>query len=314
MEAPLAVIGFMFTAAGYQYVNLGKKAYDSSWSMRQYYDRVEKKYPDYKINKLSFIGPEEELMREDNGIIINAVYQRGIVDILKDYKTFPEQLFGYKSGEIMALVCAEAISFDDAMAFLFKKREIVAQDVGRDFFSHILVNTVAVASVEKIIYELRASIKADVVSYNGKDSTVIVCETKSKDKLVDVFKKLGGSIIDVSHEEFACFPMLKPVAEKLKEEFLKIPMDKPIKRVICQTTGEFYENVQEIKDRFLDYIWKPSRLDLALETMIKNGVNTFVEIGAGTFLSRMSRKRDSGKRSLNTNDLGELSKTVKLAN
>jgi len=72
--------------------------------------------------------------------------------------------------------------------------------------------------------------------------------------------------------------------------------------------------VQEIREKFVDYLYKPARIDLCLETMLKNGVNTFIEIGAGTFLSRMSRKRDSGKRSLNTNDLGELSKTVKLAN
>jgi [acyl-carrier-protein] S-malonyltransferase len=310
----MAVIGYMFTAAGYQYVNLGKKAYDSSWAMRQYYDKVEKKYPEFKINKISFIGPEEELMREDNGIIINGVYQRGIFDILRDYKVNPEQMMGYKSGELMALVCGEAVSFDDAMDFLFKKRQIVSEDVGREFFSHLLVNTVPVAQVEKIVAELKASMKTEIVSYNGKDSTIVVCESKMKDKLAEVFKKMGGAVIDAAHEEFASFSMLKPIADKLKEEFLKIPMDKPVKRIICQTTGEFYENVQEIRDRFLDYIWKPSRIDLAIETMIKNGVNTFVEVGPGTFLSRMSRKRDSGKRSLNTNDLGELSKTVKLAN
>jgi hypothetical protein len=60
----MAVIGYMFTGAGYQYLNLGKKAYDSTWSVRQYYDKVEKKYPDFKINKLSFIGPENELSLE----------------------------------------------------------------------------------------------------------------------------------------------------------------------------------------------------------------------------------------------------------
>ncbi len=109
-------------------------------------------------------------------------------------------------------------------------------------------------------------------------------------------------------------PLLKPIAEKLREDFQKIPMDKPVTRLICQTTGNYYENVQEIKDRMLDYIWKPSRIDLCLETMLKNAVNTFVEIGPGTFLSRMARKRDSGKRSLNTNDLGEIQKSVKLAN
>jgi len=304
----------MFTAAGYQYLNLGKKIYDSTWSMRQYYDKVEKKYQDFKINKLSFIGPEDELAREENGIIINAVYQRGVFDLLKDYKVSPEQLMGYKSGEIMALACSQAISFEDAIEFLFKKRQLVMDEVGGDFFFHLLVNTLDVSKVEHVVSELKGKIKTGIASYNGKDSCIVICETKAKDSLREVFKKMGGAVIELPHEEFACMPLLQSIAEKLKEDFLKIPMDKPVNRLLCQTTGNYYENVQEIKEKMLDYIWKPSRIDLCLETMLKNAVNTFVEIGPGTFLSRMARKRDSGKRSLNTNDLGEIQKSVKLAN
>jgi|DewCreStandDraft_4_1066084.scaffolds.fasta_scaffold14333_2 [acyl-carrier-protein] S-malonyltransferase len=310
----MAVIGYLFTAAGYQYVNLGKKAYDSTWLVRQYYDKVEKKYPDFKINKLSFLGPQEELSREENGIIVNGVYQRGVFDLLKEYKVTPEQIMGFKSGEIMALACAEAISFEDAIDFLFKKREIILEEVGRDFFHHLLINSVPVAQVEKLIGELQNKIHVNIVSYNGNDSVIIIYERKAQQIVIEIFKKLNGNLIDLPNEEYACFSMLKPIAEKLKEYFIKIKMDKPKYRVLCQTTGEYYESVQEIKEKFVDYIFKPARIDLCIENMLKNGVNTFVEIGAGTFLSRMARKRDSGKRILNTNDLGEIQKTIKLAN
>lgn len=310
----MAVIGYLYGAAGYQYVGLAKKLYDNTWAMRQFYDRVEKKYPDFKINKLSFIGPEEELLREENGLIINSVYQAGLFEVLKEQKIHPEQMAGYKSGELMALVCAQAMHFDDAMAFLFKKREIISQEVGKGFFHHMLVNQLPAESVDKIVTEVRQAAGAEVVSYNNPDSTVVVCKTEFKDKLREVFKKLKAAVIDIPHEEFACMPLLKPVADKMREEFLKIKLDKPVNRVLCQTTGNYYESVSEIRERFVDYIYKPARTDQCFDTMLKNGVNTFVEIGSGTFLSRMAKKRDSGKRCLNTNDLGEVSKTVKLAN
>jgi [acyl-carrier-protein] S-malonyltransferase len=310
----MAVIGYLFTAAGYQYINLGKKAYDSTWLVRQYYDKVEKKYPDFKINKLSFIGPQEDLSKEENGLIINAVYQRGVFDLLKEYKVSPEQMMGYKSGEIMALSSSEAISFEDAMDFLFKKREIILEEVGRDFFHHMLINSLPVENTEKIVKEMKNKIEIDIVSYNGSDSSIIIYEKKAHQMILEIFKKLNANLIDLPNEEYACFPMLKSIAEKLKEYFLKIKIDKPKYRILCQTTGEYYESAQEIKEKFLDYIFKPSRIDFCLENMLKNGVNTFVEIGAGSFLSRMARKRDSGKRCLNTNDLGEIQKTIKLAN
>lgn len=310
----MAVIGYLFTAAGYQYVNLGKKAYDSTWLVRQYYDKVEKRYQNFKINKLSFIGPQEDLSKEENGIIINAVYQRGIFDLLKEYKVTPEQMMGYKSGEIMVLASSEAISFEDAMDFLFKKREIILEEMGRDFFCHLLVNSVPVEQTEKVVQELKNKIKIDIVSYNGKESTIIIYEKKAHQIILEIFKKLNGNLIELPNEEYACFSILKSIAEKLKENFLKIKMDKPKYRVLCQTTGQYYESVQEIKEKFIDYIYKPAHIDLCIENMLRNGVNTFVEIGAGTFLSRIARKRDSGKRCLNTNDLGEIQKTIKLAN
>ena len=310
----MAVIGYLYGAAGYQYVGLAKKLYDNTWAMRQFYDRVEKQYPEFKINKLSFMGPEDELLREENGLIINSVYQAGLFEVLKEQKVHPEQMAGYKSGEIMALAAAQAMHFDDAMAFLFKKREIISQEVGKGFFHHMLVNLLPLSAAEKIVAEVKQASGAEIISYNNADSTVIACRSEFKEKLKEVFKKLKAAVIDIPHEEFACMQILKPVADRLKDEFNKIKLDKPVNRIVCQTTGQYYESVQEIKERFTDYIYKPSRVDIVLDTMLKNGVNTFVEMGSGTFLSRMAKKRDSGKRCLNTNDLGEVSKTVKLAN
>ncbi len=98
----MSVIGYIYTATGYQYIGIGKKIYDSTWSMRQYFDKIEKKYPDFKINKLAFLGPKEDLMKEENGIIINAAYQTGLFEVLKQQKVTPEQISGFKSGEIVA--------------------------------------------------------------------------------------------------------------------------------------------------------------------------------------------------------------------
>ena len=40
----MSVIGYIYTGAGYQYVGVGKKVYDNTWAMRQFYDKVDKKY------------------------------------------------------------------------------------------------------------------------------------------------------------------------------------------------------------------------------------------------------------------------------
>lgn len=310
----MSVIGYIYTGTGYQYVGVGKKVYDSTWAMRQFYDKVEKKYPDFKINKLSFLGPKEELMKEENGIIVMAAYQSGIFEVLKQQKINPEQISGFKSGELVAYCNSGGMVFEDLIYLLFKKIEFLKNEISKENFIHLLVNSVAVEKIEQVVSELKKQIIIEIISYNAKDSAIIICERKIKEKITDIFKKLNGTVLELPNEEFSNFSILKPVAEKLKKEFMNIKTDKPIHRLISQTTGTYYDTPVDIKEKIFDYIFKPLRLDLIITTMLKNAVNTFVEIGCGTFIGRYVRKADSGKRTLNTHDLAGLSTTVKLAN
>ncbi len=197
---------------------------------------------------------------------------------------------------------------------LFKKRELINAEINKEKFIHILINSIDVSKIEQIINEVKKQVIAEIVSYNAKDSVVIICEKNIKEKLIDIFKKLHGNIIELPFEEFSNFSILKPVAEKLKIEFLNLKIDKPIFRLISQTEGTYYDNVADIKEKIFDYIYKPAKLNSIIETMLKNAVNTFVEIGCGTFIGRFVRKADSGKRILSTHDFSSLSTTVKLAN
>jgi [acyl-carrier-protein] S-malonyltransferase len=305
----------MFTGAGYQYVGLGRKVYDNMWGMRQYFDRVEKKLPDFKINKIAFLGPLEELIKQENGTVVNAAYQAGIFDVLKEKKIIPEQIAGFRNGELIALSSAEAVQFEEALAFLVRKNELTAAELGKTEFSQLLINGTAVEKTEQVIQQINRSVRAGITSYNSANSSIIIFESKIKNSIMEVFKKMGSVIVDLPNEELSNFFLLENVAKKLSVEFNEaVKIDKPVYKMLCQTKGDYYDNTAEIRSRLFDYVFKPARLDGMIGTMLKNTVNTFVEIGCGTFMGRMVRKADPGKRVLNTHDLAGIGVTIKLAN
>jgi [acyl-carrier-protein] S-malonyltransferase len=310
----MAVIGYIFTAAGYQYVGVGKDVYDRSWGMRQYYDKISKAHPDFKINMLSFLGPKEQLMLEDNGVLINFAYGMGCYEVLKQYKVIPEQMSGFRSGEFASLSAGGGVSFGDMMALLFKKQDLAAKEMKRENFINLLVNGLDTSKTSQIASELNKTVKTEIVSYNMPDSATVMCEVSVKDRLKTVFTSLKGSVIELPYEEISNCSLLAGVAEKLEPDFKAMAMDKPLHKLICQTTGEYYENVPDIRAKFLDYLYKPARMDAVAATMIKNAVNTFVEVGCGTFLGRVVKKIDSGKRVLSTHDMKAMGLVVKLAN
>lgn len=296
-------------------MGIGKEIYDRTWDMRQFYDKVEKKNNEFKINKLAFMGPKEELLKEDNGVIVNAAYQAGIVAVLQKQKINPEQMAAYKSGEIAMLASSGAFSFDDALSLLFRKQALTAAEIDRSKFTSMIINSVASDRISQVIAEINKQVKAEIVSYNAPDSVTVTCETVIKENLKQVVTKLSGTVLDLPSEELCNFSLLQGVAEKLKTEFKEVmKIDKPVFRLISQTKGDYYDNAAEVKDCYLDFLYKPCRLDKTIATMLKNGVNTFVEIGCGTFLGRMVRKADNGKRILSTHDFATLGNAVKLAN
>jgi len=316
----MAAIGYLFTAAGYQYVGAGRKIYDNMWAMRQFFDRVEKKLPDIKINKLAFIGPQEELQAEENGVIFNAAYQAGMFEVLKEKKVAPEQIMGFRSGELAAHACAGTFEFEDALAFIYRKNILCKEALGGAKFSQLLVNGLDTAKTAQICGEINKSVKCCITSYNSADSATVAVESKLKEKLIEVFKKLGASVIDLPYEELSGLYIFKEAADRLKAEFGEavknevIKVDKPVFKMYSQVKGDMYENAGEIKASLFDYLYMPSRNDLIINNMMKNCINTFVEIGCGTFLGRLVRKADSGKRVLNTHDLAGISAAIKLAN
>jgi len=312
----MSVLAYVYTGIGSQYVGVGKEVYDKTWGMRQFFDKMQKKKPDFKVNKLAFLGPMEELMKEENALPIMYTYQAGIYEVLKQNRVTPEQMTGYKSGQLAGLVSAGGAFFEDILDLVFKKEDLLKQEFTAGNFTHISVIGIPTGQVEQIAAEINKTMKAEICAYLAPENAVIVCEKAAKDKLIEVFKKLKADalITEHPHEEISNCSLLEGISQKLAPDFKNFKMDKPLNRIVSQTTGNYFDSVAEIRENFMDYLTKPARLDIAFTTMMKNGVNTFVELGCGNLLGRTIKKIDSGKRILSTHDLKSLSLVVKLAN
>jgi len=312
----MSVLAYIYTGIGSQYVGIGKEVYDKTWGMRQFFDKMQKKKPDFKVNKFAFLGPIEELLKEENGLPIMYTYQTGIYEVLKQNRVTPEQMSGYKSGQLAGLVSSGGAFYEDILEIIFKKEELLKQEITAGNFTHLLITGILTGQVEQVAAEINKTMKTEVCAYLTQETSVVICEKAAKDKVIEIFKKLKADavITELPNEEISNFSLLEGIAQKLIPEFKNLKMDKPIHRIVSQTTGNYYDSVAEIRESFMDYLTRPARLDIAFTTMMKNGVNTFVELGCGNMLGRAIKKIDSGKRILSTHDIKSLSLVVKLAN
>ena len=73
---------------------------------------------------------------------------------------------------------------------------------------------------------------------------------------------------------------LSKCSEALREELDKISINFTDKiQVVKNIDGKVYKSTDDIKDIFSKHIMNPVRFDFVLQTMLDNGIDTFVEVG-----------------------------------
>ena len=107
--------------------------------------------------------------------------------------------------------------------------------------------------------------------------------------------------------------MLKPAAKNLSEDFKNLTINQGKYPVVSNVTGEIYEDNVDVKDYLLKQVYSSVLWEDSINTMISEGVDTFVEIGPGKSLSGFIKKIDRKLNILNVQDMKSLNKSfVKL--
>ena len=73
----------------------------------------------------------------------------------------------------------------------------------------------------------------------------------------------------------------------------------PTYKIVSNVTADEYKNTTEIKELLIKQIESPVRWRESIEYMIKNGTNTFIEIGPGKVLSGLIKRANKDVKILN---------------
>ena len=103
---------------------------------------------------------------------------------------------------------------------------------------------------------------------------------------------------------------LKEASEELGKELEKININNSEKQVIKNIDGKPYTEQDDIKEILKKHIISPVHFDKAIDTMLKMGIDTFIEIGPGKTLSGFIKRTNKEVKVLNINNLASLEETL----
>ncbi|MCT4508181.1 MAG: ACP S-malonyltransferase [Tepidibacter sp.] len=287
-------IAFVFPGQGSQYVGMGKDIYENYKVSKQIFDKADEVLH-MNLKSIMFEGPDEELTKTENTQPAILTLSTALLEILKDELDVKfDACAGLSLGEYSALVAADALSFEEAVKLVKKRgkymQEAVPQGVG---------TMAAILGLDRdilmdVLDELSSEGIVEAANFNSPGQIVISGEIKAVEKAVSLCKERGAKkavILNVSAPFHSS--MLNKAGENLKKELENIQLNSLKLPVLTNVTGDYVEN-DKIKDTLVRQVSSSVLWEDSIEKLIKDGFDTFVEVGPGKtlkgFINKISKK------------------------
>ena len=282
----MSKLAFIFPGQGAQKAGMGKDFYENSEAARSFFDQAQK-ILDFDLKEMCF-GEHEELNLTEYTQPCMVSVCLAIVRELKKRGINPDITAGLSLGEYAAVAAAGGMNELDAIK-LVRRRGILMQ-------STVPAGEGAMAAVlgldaKKIEEILESFENVWIANYNCPGQIVITGLTNEVQQASLALKEAGAKrVVELKVSGPFHSLLLKPAGEALLKEMESMSFSPLQVPYVANAIAEIVTDSKKISTFFAKGIYSSVRWQQSIETMLENGVDTFVEIGPGKTLAGFMRK------------------------
>ena len=304
-------IALIFPGQGSQYIGMGRDFFESSDETKSLFKNLDETMGK-KLSGLIFNGSEEELSKTTNSqpaimsvsiAILKEINSRGLLDNKKIHS-----VAGHSLGEYSALVANNSLSFEDSVKLLIVRSEAMQKSMPIGTGGMAAVLGQSEEEILQLIERLKNYGKLFIANDNADGQIVLSGEINAIDYLCENAKTLGAKRaikLPVS-APFHC-ELINDASSILKEELEKISFDQFSYPLYSNVTAE-KSNADNVKTLLSKQIVNKVRWRETIENMIRDKVETFIEIGPGNVLTNLLKRNSNGIKAVSIGKLSDLDK------
>lgn len=257
-------------------------------------------------------GPEEELNRTSNtqpamlaaGVAVWRVWRA-------NGGALPAVMAGHSLGEYTALVCAEALRFEDAVALVAERGRLMQEAVPEGVGAMAAILGLDDERVRAVCAAAAQGEVVAAVNFNSPGQVVVAGHATAVERAVELAKQEGAKravrlpVSVPSHCE-----LMKPAAERLLERLRQIEFHKPLVPVLHNVDVAVHEDAEAIRTALASQLYSPVRWVETIQAMAARGVSGLVEGGPGKVLVGLNKRISKDMAALAIYDSGTLSEAL----
>lgn len=289
----MSKIAFIYPGQGAQSTGMGQDFYEKSPLSRAVFDQGSQAV-NLDLKKLCF---------ENNDLLDKTEYTQvamvtaclAMTRAIKAMGLYPDMTAGLSLGEYCAIAVAGGMCDLDAIKTVRSRGAFMehAAPEGTGAMSAVLGLE---ASVIEEVLEAREGVS--IANYNCPGQIVITGEAEAVAEAGNALKEAGARrVLPLKVSGPFHSPMMKPAGEELKKVFASVSMNPLLIPYVANINAEVITDCGRIEDLLVQQVSGSVRWQQSVETMIQEGVDTFVEIGPGKTLTGFLRKIDKNVRS-----------------
>ncbi|MCI8375095.1 MAG: ACP S-malonyltransferase [Lachnospiraceae bacterium] len=276
-------IAFVFSGQGDQYPGMGKELYEKHKSAARVLKLCEQLRPG--TLRQCFEGTEEELRKTGNTQPCLFAVELAVTAVLEDRGIHPAAVAGFSLGEVTAATAAGIFDLKTGFRLVCARGRLM-EEAAEKFDTSMAA--VVKLPAEKVIELSEHYPDVYPVNFNAPGQTSVSGLSAQMKEFSKEVKAAGGRAIPLKVQGAFHSPFMKEAAASFEKELFKVSLQRPQIPLYSNVTAEAYgEDVRGLLSR---QISSPVQWETLIRNMIRDGIDTFIEIGPGHTLTNLIGK------------------------
>jgi [acyl-carrier-protein] S-malonyltransferase len=300
-------LAYIFPGQGSQYPGMAKNLVENFPRAKRIFEEIDDALH-FSVSQLCFDGTAEDLqLTENTQPAILAVSMAALGAMESEGFPQPDYVAGHSLGEYSALFAARSFSVTDAIQTVRSRGRYMQEAVPVGTGAMAAVIGAELKEIEKACVEAAQGQVCAPANINSPNQVVIAGNAEAVDRASELLRS-GGAKRVLKLNVSAAFhsALMMPAQERLAVDLERIGFADLREPLVTNVDAAVISKGAEARESLVRQVSSPVRWLESMELLIREGVDTFVEVGPGKVLTRLMRQISREVKCLTIEDTGSL--------